>query len=126
MKEITLSLDALAAIIALTILQACAGTAVTTQGAKPTLTPPSATVPVGSTITVRITTTTTGAKLLYTTDGSTPTSGPPPHGTEIAATSGTVQLRIIDVFGRTLRAIAFKPGSDDSPIAVGKYGPLQH
>ena len=39
MKKITLSFEVLAAIIAVTILQACATTTTTTQRAKPTLTP---------------------------------------------------------------------------------------
>ena len=123
MKKITLSFNVLAAIIAVTILQACASTAVgpATQCATPTLTPPSATGPRGSTITVTIATTTTGAYLRYTDDGSTPTGGSSGHGKLIAAQSGPVPV----VFGRTLKleAIAFKPGLTDSSIAVGNYPP---
>jgi hypothetical protein len=122
MKKITLLFDVLAAIIVVTILQACASTAGTaaTQCAKPTLTPPGASGPAGTTITVTITTTTMGAYLRYTLDGSTPTGGSSGHGTLIAAPSGPVPV----VFGRTLKAIAFKPGLTDSSIAVGYYPSL--
>jgi hypothetical protein len=123
MKKIILSFDVLAAIIAVTILQACASTAVTpaTQCATPTLTPPSASGPAGTAVTVTITTTTTGAYLRYTLDGSTPTGGPSGHGKQITAASGNVVV----VFGRTLKAIAYKAGLTDSSIAVGNY-PLSH
>jgi hypothetical protein len=119
MKKITLSFDMLAAIIAVTILQACANTAGLTQCATPTLTPPSGSGPAGSTITVTIATSTIGAYLCYTRDGTTPTDGSSPHGTVIKAQSGPVPV----VFGRTLKlqAIAFKPGLTDSAIGVGNY-----
>jgi hypothetical protein len=119
MKKITLSFNVLAAIIAVTILQACASTAGLTQCAKPTLTPASASGPEGNRITVTIATTTTGAYLRYTNDGSTPTGGSSGHGTLIAAQSGPVPV----VFGRTLKleAIAFKSGLTDSPIGFGNY-----
>ena len=74
MKKITLSFEVLAAIIAVTILQACAGTTTTTQCAKPTLTPPGYSGPVHR-VTVTIRTATTGAYLRYTLDRSTPTGG---------------------------------------------------
>ena len=129
MNKMTLSLNVIAAIIAVTILQACAKTAGTAatpaaQCAKPTLSPPPSThIPVGSTVTVTIATTTVGAHLLYTLDNTKPTSGPPIHGTPIPAASGNVRIRIIDVYGRTLRAIAHKPGCTDSPVGEGHYGP---
>jgi len=82
------------------------------QCAKPTLTPPG-----GTASTVTIATATRGAYLCYTLDGSTPTDGPSPHGKVIAAQSGPVT----NVFGRTLKAIAYKTGWADSPIAVGNY-----
>jgi hypothetical protein len=109
-KKITLSFDVLAAIIAVTILQACAKTALM-QCAQPTLTPPGAPA-----TTVTIKTTTTGAYLRYTLDGSTPTGG---YGTPIAAQSGSLAGPL--VFGRTLKAIAYKAGWDDSLVVVGKY-----
>ena len=113
MKKITLSFNVLAAIIAVTILQACARTPAT-QCAMPTLTPPNGN---GQPVAVTIATTTAGAQLRYTTDGTDPSSGPSPNGTIIPAQSGQVP----DVFGRTLKAIGYKTGMTDSPIASGKY-----
>src|SRR4030095_12865329 len=117
MKKITLSFEVLAAIIAVTILQACAGTTTTTQCAKPTLTPPGVSGPVHR-VTVRIATATTGAYLRYTLDRSTPTGGPSGHGTKIAAASGNVTFSIGH---KTLKAIAYKAGWTTSLIAVGEY-----
>jgi hypothetical protein len=112
MKKITLSFDVLAAIIAVTVLQACASTTGTQcVCAKPTLTPPG-----GTDGTVTICTTTKGAYLRYTLDGTKPTGGSSGHGTLIPAQCGSV-----DVFGRTLKALAYKTGCADSPIAVGYY-----
>jgi hypothetical protein len=121
MKKITLSFDVLAAIISVTILQARASTAVTpaTQCAQPTLTPPSGSGAAGAPITVTIATTTTGAYLRWTDDDSTPTSG---YGKLIKAQSGPAPT----VFGRTLKAIAYKAGLSDSSIAVGKYQASSH
>jgi len=117
MKKITHSFDVLAAIIAVTILQACASpTGPQCVCATPTLTPPSATAPVTM---VLIKTATTGAYLRYTLDGSTPTGGPSGHGTPIAAQSGSIPGPL--VFGRTLKAIAYKEGCADSSTAVGHY-----
>jgi chitobiase/beta-hexosaminidase-like protein len=118
MKKITLSFNVLAAIIAVTILQACVNTTGTQcVCAKPTLTPTSGSGHAGSTIGVTIATATKGAYLRYTLDGSKPTGGSSGHGTLIPAQSGTVP----DVFGRTLKALAYKAGCADSPIAVGYY-----
>lgn len=64
-----------------------------------------------STQSVVLSTTTTGAKIKYTTDGTTPSSE---NGTEyksaisVATTTG-------------LRAIAFKAGAEDSPVMVKEY-----
>ena len=124
MKKITLSFNVLAAIIAVTVLQACAGkTGTQCVCAQPTLTPASASAAAGSTIPVAIATTTTGAYLRYTLDGSIPTCGSSGHGTLIPSQSGTVPVPIPTVFGRTLKlqAIACKAGCADSPIAVGYY-----
>jgi len=120
MKKITLPLEVLATIIAVTILQACAGTTTTTQCAKPTLTPAGVHAAV-HTVTVTIKTATTGANLRYTIDGSTPTGGPSGHGTRIAAASGQVTITRIGATGRTLKAIAYKAGWVDSLIAIGQY-----
>lgn len=124
MNRNTLSFDTLAAIIACAILQACACTAVrqaapapATQCAKPTLYPPSASGPAGASITVTITTATNGAYLRWTDDGTPPTGGSSGHGHVIKASSGPAPT----VYGRTLRAIGFKSGFSDSPVAVGSY-----
>jgi len=124
MKKITVSLEILAAIITVATLQSCAGTAGTagaaaTQCAKPTLTPPGGNFQVHS-VTVTITTATTGAYLRYTLDGSTPTGGPSGHGTLIAKASGKVGIGTSPV-GKTLKAIAYKAGWTDSLVAVGTY-----
>ena len=124
MNKITLSFNVLAAIIAATILQACESTAVTplTQCAKPTLTPPNGNGQAGPPIRVTIATATTGAHLRYTLDSTTPSGSSGSNETLIPAQSGVVT----DVFGRTLTAIAFKPGLTDSSIVVGKYQALSH
>ncbi|PYK16092.1 MAG: hypothetical protein DME55_12770 [Verrucomicrobia bacterium] len=116
MKTTTFSFAVLAAIIAVTILQACATTTTTTQCAKPTLTPAGYSGPLHS-VTVTIKTATTGAYLRYTLDGSTPTSS---HGTLIPAASGTASFHIWPP-GKTLKAIAYKAGWTTSLIAVGNY-----
>ena len=115
------SFAALTAIIAMTILQACVGTSGTagTQCAKPTLTPSDATNATMS-ITVRIATKTAGAYLRYTLDGSTPTGGSSGNGTQIAAARGKVSFTL-GPREKTLKAIAYKPGLTDSPIAEGTY-----
>src|SRR5215510_16455346 len=118
MEKITLSFAALAAIIAITILQACLGTA-GTQCAKPSLIPSDATHATTS-ITVRIATKTAGAFLRYTLDGSTPTGGLSGNGTQIAAASGKVWFTV-GSREKTLKAIAYKPGLADSLIAEGTY-----
>jgi len=111
----------LAVIIAMTILQGCVGTARTagTQCAKPTLIPLDATHAT-MTVTVRIATNTAGAYLRYTPDGSTPTGGSSGNGMQIAAASGKVSFTV-GSRERTLKAIAYKPGLADSPIAEGIY-----
>jgi hypothetical protein len=106
---------ALAAIIAVTILQAGAAT----QCAKPTLTP-SGYSGTARNATVTIKTATAGAFLCYTLDRSTPTGGPSGHGTRIGAASGKVSFGF-DARGKTLKAIAYKAGWADSLIAVGNY-----
>jgi hypothetical protein len=121
MEKITVSFAALTAIIAMTIPQACVGTARTagTQCAKPTLIPSDATNATMS-ITVRIATKTAGAYLRYTLDGSTPTGGSSGNGTQISAASGKVSFTL-GPREKTLKAIACKAGLADSPIAEGTY-----
>jgi hypothetical protein len=121
MEKVRSSRDALITIVAMTILQACAGmsSSVATQCAKPTLTPSDATRATTS-VTVKITTRTSGAYLRYTLDGSTPIGGPSGNGTEIAAASGKISVTV----GRrekTLKAIAYKSGLADSEIAEANY-----
>ena len=118
MNKMTLSFEIVAAIIAVMILQACAGTA-GTQCAKPTLIPSDATHATTS-VMVRITTKTAGAYLRYTLDGSTPSGGLSGNGTQIAAASGKVSFRV-GPREKTLKAIAYKPGLADSSIAEGTY-----
>src|SRR5262249_16053767 len=118
MEKITLSFAALAAIIAITILQACLGTP-RTQCPNPSVIPSDATHATTS-VTVRIATKTAGAYLRYTLDGSTPTGGPSGNGTQIAAASGQVSFRV-GPREKTLKAIAYKPGLADSSIAEGTY-----
>jgi Fn3 domain-containing protein len=120
MEKTMLSFAALAAIIAIT---ACLSTSNTpgTQCEKPTLTPPDASHAI-TFVTVTITTTTKGAYLRYTLDGSTPTGGSSGKGTEIPASSGTVSVEFgLGPNGTTLKAIAYKAGLADSPVAVGSY-----
>jgi chitobiase/beta-hexosaminidase-like protein len=121
MEKISVAFAGLAVIIAMTILQGCVGTARTagTQCAKPTLIPSDATHAT-MTVTVRIATKTAGAYLRYTLDGSIPTGGSSGNGTQIAAASGKVSFTV-GSREKTLKAIAFKPGLADSPIAEGIY-----
>src|SRR6516164_6081398 len=120
MEKITLSFAAVAAIIAMTIPQACVGTA-GTQCARPTLTPSDASNAITS-VTVTIATATSGAYLRYTLDGSTPTGGSSGNGTEIAAAKGEVTVEFgVGPRGTVLKAIAYKAGLANSLIAVGNY-----
>ena len=101
--------------VALTILSACSKMALT-QCATPTLTPPSGIGHNGDPIKVTIETKTLGASLSWSDD---PTQPPTPTGPHIiAAPKGDA----ITVFGRTLRAMAFKTGLSNSNIVTGTYG----
>jgi len=121
MEKIALSFAALTAVIAMTMLQACVGTAGTavTQCAKPTLIPSDATHATTS-VTVRIATKTEGAYLRYTLDGSTPTGGSSGNGMQIPAASGKISFTV-GPREKTLKAIAYKPGLTDSSIAEATY-----
>jgi hypothetical protein len=101
--------------VALTILSSCEKTAALTQCAKPTLDPSSKTGPAGQDIKVTIETKTLGASLSWSDDPNIPPTPTGPH--IIAAPKGDA----ITVFGRTLRAMAFKTGTTDSPVAEGTY-----
>ena len=91
MKKITVSFAVLAAIIAMTIPQACVGTA-GTQCAKPTLIPSDA-IHATTFVTVTIATATAGAYLRYTLDGSTPTGGLSGNATSSGERESLVQGR---------------------------------
>ena len=120
MEKIVLSFATLAVIIAMTACASTAGTTAT-QCAKPTLNPPDAANTTTS-VTVTIATATKGAYLRYTLDGSTPTGGSSGNGTEITASKGTVLVEFgVGPVGKTLKAIAYKEGLADSPIAEGRY-----
>src|SRR4029078_2723064 len=121
MEKPILSFAALAAIIIMTILQGCVGTAgkADMACAKPTLIPSDATSATLY-VRVRITTRTAGAYLRYTLDGSTPTGGPAGNGTQIPEAKGKVMVNF-GPRGTTLKAIACKEGLADSPIAEGNY-----
>jgi hypothetical protein len=58
--------------------------------------------------------------LRYTLDGSTPTGGPSGNGTQIEAASGKIELSL-RTQEKTLKAIAYKAGLADSPVAEGTY-----
>jgi hypothetical protein len=121
MEKTILLFAALAAIIIMAILQGCAGTAgkAGTQCARPTLIPSDATSATLY-VTVRITTRTAGAYLRYTLDGSIPTGGPAGNGTQIAAASGKIEFTV-GPREKTLKAIAYKEGLADSPVAEATY-----
>src|SRR5262245_46154344 len=108
----------LAAIAVMAIQQACVSTS-STQCAKPTLTPSDAKSATTS-VAVKITTATPGAYLRYTLDGSTPTGGPSGNGTELAASRGRIWFTV-GSREKTLKAIAYKPGLEDSSIAIATY-----
>ena len=121
MEKTILSFAALSAIIIMTILQGCVGTTgkAGTQCAKPTLIPSDATTAT-TYVTVRITTRTAGAYLRYTLDGSIPTGGTAGNGTQITAATGKIEFTV-GPREKTLKAIAYKEGLADSPVAEATY-----
>ena len=100
--------------VAMMILSACSTVGINTQCATPTLNPPNGSGPGGQDVRVFIKTSTLGASLRWT-----DTSPPPPlsQWQVIPAPEGYA----ITVFGRTMRAMAFKTGLADSPIVQGVY-----
>ncbi|HWZ95558.1 MAG TPA: chitobiase/beta-hexosaminidase C-terminal domain-containing protein [Opitutaceae bacterium] len=86
------------------------------QVAAPTFSPPAGTFTSAQTVT--ITSSTSGALIAYTTDGSTPTEsgGTVTHGT-VLANGGTVTISVTT----TLNALAFKGGTPDSTVTTGSY-----
>ena len=101
--------------VALTILSACEKKEALTQCATPTLDPSSKTGPAGQDIKITIETKTLGASLSWSDNPSQP---PTPTGPHIITTP---KGDAITVFGRTLRAMAFKTGLSNSNIATGTY-----
>lgn len=111
MKKITLSFQLMAAIIAVTILQVCAGTAAARTCAQPTLIPPTGR---GSSVRVSIATTTMGAYLVYTLNDSE-------VGVLIRNRTATVTITV-PIHGTTvLSVVAIKSGWYDSPTKTGTY-----
>jgi len=100
--------------VAMLVLSACVQKEELTQCAKPTLNPPNGSGPGGQDVRVYIKTTTVEASLRWT-----DTSPPPPQSQwqVIPAPEGYA----ITVFGRTLRAMAFKTGMTDSTVVSGTY-----
>jgi LruC domain-containing protein len=84
---------------------------VTGTCATPVLSPASGTYPTGQNVTITITTTTNGATIRYTTDGTTPSSS---RGTIY---SGSFTLST----SKTVKAIAYKSGYTNSAIASETY-----
>jgi len=105
--------------VALTILSACEKKGVDTQCAKPTLQPPNGIGHVNDQIKVTIETKTLGASLSWSDDPNFPPTHTGPH--IINGPKGDA----LTVFGRTLRAMAFKTGMQDSPVAEGVYSANQ-
>lgn len=101
--------------VALTILSACGKMAVQSQCATPTLDPSSGSGTAGQPLKVTIETTTPGAYLSWTDNPGCPPS--PTTGYIIQASKGVAPT----VFGRTLKAMAFKTGLNNSGTAQGTY-----
>ena len=113
MKKITLSFQVMAAIIAVTILQVCAGTAAAGTCAQPTLNPSTKTR-AGSTVPVAIATATSGAWLVLTIDSSE-------VGILIKRQSTTVTIYVPKWGTTVISVIAIKTGLNDSAAANGTY-----
>ena len=86
------------------------------QAAMPTFNPAGRNYFPLNSMPITIATTTTGAQISWTNDGSDPA---PNHGTVIPTSSGTMSTGYRESF--TLKAIAFKPGLADSAINEDGY-----
>jgi hypothetical protein len=84
------------------------GGAITPTVATPTFSPVSGNYP--STQSVTISTTTSGATIYYTTNGTTPTTGSTLYGGPVSVAATT-----------TLKALAVKSGSNNSAVATATY-----
>jgi hypothetical protein len=103
------------ATVALTILSACSTVGVNTQCEKPTLDPPGGSGPTNQDVRVFIKTSTIGAYLSWSDNPNAPPTPTGPHIIQAQQGYG------ITVFGRTMRAMAFKSGMTNSEIATGVY-----
>lgn len=101
-------------VMAALVCAACGGSSGdNTPPVTPTVATPTFSVPAGiknDAIAVTITTSTTGAAIHYTTDGSTPTEVSPTYTTALAISTAT-----------TVKAIATKSGSNPSAVATAAY-----
>ncbi len=86
--------------------------------ATPTFNPPGENIYPATSISVTISTTTTGAQIRYTLDGTTPTET---YGTLINGSSGQTNSFNPGTLGKTLNAIAFKSGMTDSDVESEDY-----
>jgi hypothetical protein len=90
--------------------------------AAPGFNPAGGNYPSANPITVTIATTTPGASIRYTTDGTQPTES---YGTLIAAASGTASVTPAQwhsvLSGTRLQATAFKPGWKASAVHLERY-----
>lgn len=88
------------------------------QVAEPSFAPAGRNIYPNSSVTVSISTTSGGAQIRYTLDGSVPTSNPP-NGTVIA--NGASVTFSPGIAGKTLNAIGFKSGMTDSNVHSDYY-----
>jgi RHS repeat-associated protein len=88
------------------------------QVATPSFSPAGGNIYPNSSVTVTISTTTSGAQIRYTLDGTTPTST---YGTLINGSSGQTSSFSPGTTGKTLNAIAFKSGMTDSDVNSADY-----
>jgi hypothetical protein len=75
-------------------------------------------------LSVHITTGSSGASMRYTTDGSIPHTGSLPNGALINGTSGYVTIQANTV--KTLKAIAFGAGYQDSTVTSAVFDRVDH
>jgi RHS repeat-associated protein len=90
--------------------------------ATPVFDPDGGVFPSTDPVTVTITTSTAGANIRYTLDGTDPTES---YGLLIAASTGTVSVTPLPYGGTDLKAIAFKPGWAPSYVYFAKYSLYQ-
>jgi hypothetical protein len=89
----------------------------TAKVVTPTFTPPDGSTFSHLLISVNVQTSTPGASLSYTTDGSLPS---PTHG-KIVAGGTNISIQITKAVGVTVRAMAFKSGMNNSAVSQAYY-----